>query len=98
MSRLKKAEALAGRCDTSLDRWVLLPRPIPGLAKDSNRKEWEQVIEKARIELIHEKWEDALTAVRELSDIGGVLEVALVRVKMVLQPNSTWKDGKQVKS
>lgn len=98
MGRLKDAEALAARCATNNDRWVLLPRPIEGLAKVAKRHEWEQVIEKARITLVHEKWEEALTAARELSDIGGVLEVALVRCKNVLQPNSVWKDGKQVQS
>lgn len=98
MARLKESEALVARCATNNDRWVLRPRPIPALAKAEKRREWEQVIEKARIKLIHEKWEEALAACRELSDVGGVADVALVRCKNVLQPNSLWKDGKQVQS
>lgn len=98
MTKLGEAEALIGRCAENYDRWVLHPQPIKSLATPAKRKEWEQVIAKSRIALIHEKWDEAQAAARELSDIGGVQEVALLRVKTVLQKNSTWVDGKQVKS
>lgn len=95
MSRLSEVEAMIGQWKT-YDRWVLLPHPIPSLATPAKRKEWEQVIEKARVELHHEKWDDAQTAVRDLSDVGGVLSVDIIRVRHIILLNSRWIDGKKV--
>jgi hypothetical protein len=91
MERLKEAETLIGDYK-SFNKWCLSPRPVSRL----KRTEFEAAVKKARVQMIHDKWEDALEAARELSDTGGIESVTIVRIVHTVHLNATFRDGKQV--
>lgn len=89
---------LAESLDESL--WILRPTPIPSLSSPAKREAFKKAVADARVQLIHEDWDTVSTAVRELSDAGGIelVEVYRVVTRTKVTRHFDWRDGKQLKT
>ena len=96
MKKIRDVNVVEGMMVPSYEEWVLLPKPIASLSSPKKRKEFEQAVRDARCDLVHEKWEGARDAARELSDMGGIETVQIVRIRHAIIKHVAFKDGKQV--
>lgn len=77
--------------------WTIVPLQSKRVRRQDEF--YEQVI-KSRIKLRHENWDDARTAARKLSEIGGVGEVIIISSKFTVKHSilATFDNGDQVAS
>src|ERR1044072_7601632 len=81
---------------SDIKAWVLVPIPITALLE--KRDEFDEIVENAKVELVHTEWSTVGAAVRNLSDTGGVQFVNVYHMRRAIRLNATWIDGKQVKT